>query len=127
MVSDTFIFYIFYFMFIYPVIEWSIHYFLHVLKEQKHKKHHILFFKNAVRVEKWPIAFIGLGCYLRIYIMIMSFSYYFIIHTCTHKYPKLFPRLTAHHITHHNNKHYNFCVCAIWPDKLFKTYKAIEQ
>ena len=126
-VYDHYVFYIFYFLYIYPVLEWYAHYTLHQLNEKKHKTHHILFFKDKVRVEKWPLIFIALGYYFRFFIIFASFSYYLIIHTCIHKFPTLFPKITAHHISHHKDQRYNFCVCAIWPDKLFKTYKAIEQ
>jgi hypothetical protein len=126
-ISNTKLLYIFYFFCVYPVIEWSIHYYLHVFNERKHKSHHLLFHNNNVRIEKWPTLFIMFGIYFRIYVMVASFMYYFVIHTCTHKYPELFPELTKHHEIHHRNPNHNFCVCAKWPDKLFKTYKAIEQ
>jgi len=121
------LFNIFYFICIYPVIEWGVHYGLHMIDEYKHKRHHILFHNKNVRTERWPVLFIMFGIYFRIYILMASFIYYFVIHTCTHKYPELFPELTEHHEIHHKNPRYNFCVCAKWPDKVFKTYKAIKQ
>jgi len=123
----TELFYIFYFMCVYPVIEWGVHYGLHAIHEHKHKRHHILFYQNRVRTERWPVVFILFGIYFRIYIMMLSFMYYFVIHTCSHKYPELFPDLAKHHQIHHKNPTYNFCVSAKWPDKVFNTYKAIEQ
>ena len=119
--------YIFYFLYVYPILEWYTHYTLHKINEKKHKSNHILFFKNKVRIEKWPLIFIGLGYYFRIYIMMASFSYYFFVHTCIHKFPTLFPKITAHHISHHKDQRYNFCLSAVWPDILFKTYNPIDQ
>ena len=123
---NYYIFSIFYFLYVYPILEWFAHYMLHKINERRHKRHHILFFNNSVRTERWPLIFIAIGYYLKNYIIMASFLYYFVIHTCIHKFPSLLPKITEHHISHHKDQRYNFCVSAIWPDKMFKTYKPIE-
>ena len=112
-------------MYIYPILEWFAHYMLHKINERRHKRHHILFFNNSVRTERWTYFYSNRILFKELYNNGFIFVL-FVIHTCIHKFPSLLPKITEHHISHHKDQRYNFCVSAIWPDKMFKTYKPIE-
>ena len=119
--------YWFFFFFIFPIIEWGSHYFLHLTENKIHFIHHDNVTKNRLNkkhdltMEIWPIFPILFCLYNTFYIGVLFFSKYYVIHTLIHFYPNVLPELSNHHNTHHVYSKYNFCVTNIWPDRLFNT------
>ena len=119
--------YWFVFFFIFPILEWGLHYYLHVFNNYTHTKHHKIVTKhwlnkkNRIKIEKWPTIPIFICWYNTFYIGVLFFAKYYIVHSLIHFYPTLIPKLANHHNTHHKYSNYNFCVTNIWPDILFKT------
>ena len=106
-----------------PILEWFIHYMLHIINNTFHKNHHLEFHKDKkkINIEVWPIFFIIICFYYQYYIYSLSFLRYYIIHTLTHKNKHLVESYSTHHKIHHMYPNCNFAVSSIWPDKLFGT------
>jgi hypothetical protein len=120
-----YIFFNIYFIFIIePLGEWGFHKVLHLLNNKIHNNHHMNHRNNIVSPEAWPIIFTILSLYYNYIYLSLAFFKYWVFHTLIHFKPELIPSLANHHILHHKKQKYNFCVSAIWPDKLFKTYNA---
>ena len=119
--------YWFTFFFIFPILEWGLHYFLHFMNNKMHNNHHTIVTNNrlnktnSLTLEYWPIIPILFFLYNTSYICALIFLKYYVVHTLIHWYPNLIPELSEHHNTHHIYSNYNFCVTNIWPDILFKT------
>lgn len=106
-----------------PICEWGIHYLLHTGEIRIHLRHHEKVNKKTNSIEIWPLGVLFLCYYFNSLLVALGVLKYYIIHTLIHFKPDLVPNLANHHITHHTYKKYNYCVCNIWPDKLFGTYR----
>ena len=110
-----------------PIIEWGLHYILHLTNNNIHNNHHKNVTKNSlsnkteITIELWPLVAIMFCLYNTFFTGAYIFLRYYVIHSIIHFYPEIFPKLTNHHLTHHKYSKYNFCVTSIWPDKLFGT------
>ena len=106
-----------------PLGEWCFHTILHIINNKNHNNHHYQYLiENRVNIERWPFFLILISIYYNYNYIALAFLKYWLVHTIIHLYPRWIPTLTKHHILNHIKKKYNFCVSAIWPDKLFGTY-----
>ena len=121
---------ILYLTFIYPILEYYIHYLLHKFDNLRHKEHHLQYHssiikgKDLIETETWPIFFIIISIYFNMKYILVGLIYYSINHTLIHKMPYCTPLITHHHLIHHKYNNCNYCVSNIWPDILFGTYKS---
>ena len=106
-----------------PIFEWGIHNVLHKYNLYIHLRHHKLFNEKKNSLEIWPWVGVVLSYYYGNIWIILGLTKYWIVHSLIHFKPEYVPELAKHHITHHQQKKYNFCVSAIWPDDLFGTLK----
>ena len=113
--------YFFFYFILFPIIEYFIHYLLHITDNWIHKKHHIKYHTNTFSIEKTPIILSIICIYLQYYHSANCFLIYWIIHTTIHLKPQWVPYLYKHHHLHHKYNKYNYSVSAIWPDYLFNT------
>lgn len=112
-----------YLLVISPLLEWCIHYELHKTNNRRHKWHHKQHHEKKVKFERWPIYFIIFFVIINKYYLLIMLIKYFVVHSIIHFKPDMFPNLTRHHFIHHKHNNYNYCVSAIWPDKLFVTHR----
>lgn len=119
-----------------PMIEWSMHFLLHVYEVKNHENHHknvaignFENFKELKKVEKIPPVLMIFCIYFQFWYFLIFLSRYWIVHTCIHfidfKNPYL-KMIRDHHNVHHKYKRYNFSVTAIYPDILFNTRKIMK-
>lgn len=113
-----------------PVIEYGIHRFLHFNLDPSgyHKEHHAIFHSRPYSKymgdkNMYLISAIGYYFIPQWYLLWLGIMKYEIFHMIIHRYPNLFPKLSDHHKFHHVDFRYNQSFSAIWPDKLFGTYK----
>ena len=111
-----------------PILEWIVHYLLHLTENSFHNKHHTVVYINRYEkfsqfenVELWPLICIIMCYKFNLIFCLITFLRYWTCHTFIHfsKDPNNY--LVRHHYTHHKYKKYNLCVSAIWPDYLFNT------
>ena len=115
-----------------PLMEYVVHTTVHRWKDPMgyHRSHHTMFKVGDREYEDYSgdkntyIA-LALGYYLfpQLYLLWLMIAKYEITHMVLHKYPEVFPRLTAHHKEHHRVSTSNYCVSAMWPDKMFCTWR----
>ena len=125
---ELYLTYWFTFFFIFPIIEWGAHYYLHIYNNKLHKNHHTIITNYNInkmrkyRIELWPIIPIVVCLYNTFFIGALFFTKYYVIHSLIHIYPNILSKkLNEHHNLHHKYSNYNFCVTNIWPDILFNT------
>ena len=124
-----------------PLVEYFIHRLLHIRHKYSwiykkaalyHKSHHDRFI-NLTNYSKYYgghsiYLIVGSGYYIfpDAWLLWMCLLKYEISHTLVHAYPDLFVSYANHHKIHHLYPKYNYSFSAIWPDKLFNTYKHIK-
>jgi sterol desaturase/sphingolipid hydroxylase (fatty acid hydroxylase superfamily) len=125
-------YYVFFLFIIQPLLEYGAHRKIHLHKDydilQIHKTHHKVIhqkkynnsiFKNILSsILTLPICYAPYGEYVW-----LSFFKYQLAHLILHKYPFVFPQLSKFHAIHHVNPKVNYTITAMWPDKVFGTYK----
>ena len=114
---------ILFYLLIFPIIEYSTHYFLHIINNSIHKKPHIKYHTNNYSIEKTPIVLSSIFIYFQYYHSAICLLIYWIIHTIIHIKPQWVPILSKHHHLHHVHNNCNYAVSTIWPDYLFNTIK----
>jgi hypothetical protein len=119
-----------------PLVEYTIHFFLHnsYFKSKTllnpvyyHHSHHLLF-KNINNYVHYNGAvdtylFVGVVWFIfpSYWIIWIGILKYEISHFLIHRY-NIQP-YSLHHKIHHLHPKYNYSVTAIWPDRVFNTYK----
>lgn len=69
------------------------------------------------------VAAAGYYFFPQLLLLWLMIAKYEVTHMVLHKYPRVFPGLTAHHAEHHRVATSNFCVSATWPDTVFCTWR----
>jgi len=115
-------YYLFNLIFITPSIEWGIHRYFHIYKNQFHKDHHIEVHHNKTQIEYYFIAIIYLLYLLDYKVFTLGGIQYLINHTLIHFYPMYCNKnILNHHLLHHSKPDYNFSVSNPFIDTLFNT------
>ncbi len=114
--------------FIWPIIEYGLHYSLHLFNEHRHKEHHILIHRNkfnnfnSVYDLEYFYYILPLLYWFNFPILFLGSGWYFFVHTISHYKPELLPELSQHHLTHHKYPNYNFGITNTILDKIFGTF-----
>ena len=109
-----------------PIVEYTIHLGLHLIKNKTHKNHHTEVHTNNNRIERLPLIIAYICLYMRYYIIGFGFLQYWMIHSLIHFYPQYLPKyIVRHHLNHHKNPSVCFAICAPCIDVLFGTDSTI--